>query len=149
MYETRNHSKFLLMYHVIFVCKYRKKILEPISEELKQIVFDISKESDFEMLEMETDKDQIHFLIKSEPKVSVLAIVRRLKQESTNKLWKTQKGYLKKYYWSENTLWSDGYFASTIGNVSKEAAELHMESGLKLTLTSPEAKDSGVLRFFL
>ena len=75
-YETRNHSKFLLMYHIIFVCKYRKTILEPISEELKQIISDISKESNFEILEMETDKDYIHFLIKSEPKVSVLSIVR-------------------------------------------------------------------------
>ena len=64
-YETRNHSKFLLMYHVIFVCKYRKQILNPISEELKQIIYDISKESDFKLLEMETDKDHIHFLIKS------------------------------------------------------------------------------------
>jgi putative transposase len=78
----RNHSKFLLMYHIIFVCKYRKKILfEPINEELKQIIFNISKESDFEILEMETDKDHIHFLIKSETKVSVLAIIRRLKQD--------------------------------------------------------------------
>lgn len=42
------------MYHVVFVCKYRKVILEPISEELKQIMIDISKESNFEILEMET-----------------------------------------------------------------------------------------------
>ncbi len=97
-YETWNHSKFLLIYHIIFVCKYRKVILEPISEELKQIISDISKESDFELLEMETDKDHIHFLIKSEPKVSVLSIVRKLKQESANRLWKTQKEYLKNYY---------------------------------------------------
>ena len=128
-YETQNHSKFLLMYHVIFVCKYRKKLLfEPIKEEIKQIIYDISKESDFEILEMETDKDHIHFLIKSEPKVSVLAIVRRLKQESTIRIWKTQKEYLRKYYWNENTLWSDGYFASTIGNVSKEAAEYYIRN---------------------
>jgi putative transposase len=128
-YETQNHSKFLLMYHVIFVCKYRKKLLfEPIKEEIKQIIYDISKESDFEILEMETDKDHIHFLIKSEPKVSVLAIVRRLKQESTIRIWKTQKEYLSKYYWNENTLWSDGYFASTIGNVSKEAAEYYIRN---------------------
>ena len=127
-YETRNHSKFLLMYHVIFVCKYRKQILNPISEELKQIIYDISKESDFKLLEMETDKDHIHFLIKSEPKVSVLVIVRRFKQESTIRLWKTQKEYLRKYFWNENTLWSDGYFASTIGNVSKEAAEYYIRN---------------------
>jgi putative transposase len=116
------------MYHVIFVCKYRKVILEPISEELKRIMIDISKESNFEIMEMETDKDHIHFLIKSEPKVSVLSIVRKLKQESTNRLWKTQNEYLEKYYWGENTLWSDGYFASTIGNVSKEAAEYYLRN---------------------
>jgi putative transposase len=60
-YETLNHSKFLLMYHVTFVCKYRKQILEYISEELKQVIFDISKESDFEIFEIETDNEQIHF----------------------------------------------------------------------------------------
>jgi putative transposase len=74
------------MYYIIFVCKYRKTILESISEELKQIIYDISKESDFEILEMETDKDHIHFLIKSGPKVSVLSIIRKLKQESTSKI---------------------------------------------------------------
>ena len=61
IYETKNNSKILLMYHVIFVCKYRKKIQEPISEELKQIMFEISEESDFEIMEMGTDKDHIHF----------------------------------------------------------------------------------------
>jgi putative transposase len=127
-YETLNHSKFLLMYHVIFVCNYRKTILEPISEELKQVISEIAKESDFEILEMETDKDHIQFLIKSEPKISVLAIVRRLKQESTIRLWKTQPEYLRKYYWNDNTLWSDRYFASTIGNVSKEAAEYYIRN---------------------
>lgn len=127
-YETKNHSKFLLMYHVIFVCKYRKKILEPIDDRLKQVLFDISKESDFQILEMETDKDHIHLLIKSEPKISVLSIIRRLKQESTNRLWKTEKEYLKKHYWGENTLWSDGYFVSSIGNVSKEAVEYYIRN---------------------
>ena len=125
---TKNHREFLLMYQIIFVCKYRKNVLKPISEELKQIISDISKESNFEILEMETDKDQIHFLIKSEPKVSVLSIVRKLKQESTNRLWKVQKEYLKKYYWGENTLWSEGYFASTIGKVSKEPAEYYIRN---------------------
>jgi putative transposase len=105
-----------------------KTILEPISEELKHIITDIAKESDFEILEIETDKDHTHFLIKSEPKVSVLSIVRKLKQESTNRIWKTQKDYLEKYYSGENTLWGDVDFASTIGNVSKEAVEYYIRN---------------------
>lgn len=71
---------------------------------------------------METDKNHEHLLIKSEPKYSTLAIVRRLKQETTIRLWKTQKEYLSKHYWAEHTLWSDGYFVCSIGNISKETA---------------------------
>lgn len=36
---------------------------------------------------MEADQDHIHCLVKSEPGVSPLAIVRRLKQESTIEIW--------------------------------------------------------------
>jgi len=69
------------MYHIIFVCNCRKFILKPISEEIKQIMIDISRGSNFEVLEMETDKDYIHFLIKSEPKVSAFSIIMKLKQD--------------------------------------------------------------------
>ncbi len=131
------------MYHVIFVCKYRKQILNPISEELKQIIYNISKESDFKILEMETDKDHIHFLIKSEPKVSVLAIVRRLKQESTITLWKTQKEYLRKYYWNENTLLNDGYFLLQLEMLVKRQQNIIYGIRVKLTLISPELKTQG------
>lgn len=63
---------------------------------------------------METDKDHMHFLIDYDPKVSVLQIVRRLKQETTFELWKVSESYLKRQFWKERTFWSDGYFACSI-----------------------------------
>ena len=64
---------------------------------------------------METDKDHIHLLIDYDPKVSLLQIVRRLKQETTFELWKVHESYLKKHFWKERAFWSDGYFACSIG----------------------------------
>ncbi|WP_394698049.1 IS200/IS605 family transposase [uncultured Methanolobus sp.] len=119
-YERKNHSEFLLLYHVIFVCKYRLNALIDIEKELKDSLLKIATKSNFEIVEMETDKDHIHLLIKSEPKYSILSIIRRLKQESTYRLWEQKESHLRHYYWGERTLWSDGYFCSTIGNVSKE-----------------------------
>lgn len=119
-YERKNHSKFLLLYHVIFVCKYRRNALIGIKKELKDTLLIIATKSNFEIVEMETDKDHIHLLVKSEPKYSILSIVRRLKQESTHRLWEQKELHLKQYYWGEHTLWSDGYFCSTIGSISKE-----------------------------
>ncbi len=49
-YRSKNHSKFLLMYHIIFVCKYRKKLLIPHSEEIKNIFQNIANNHDFNIL---------------------------------------------------------------------------------------------------
>ena len=51
-----------------------------------------------------------------------------LKQESTIQLWKIHNSYLSKYYWNEKTIWSDGYFVSSIGNVSEETLRHYIET---------------------
>lgn len=116
MYKSKNHSKYSLKVHLVFVIKYRKKLInKDIDFFLKTKIQQIADRSDFDIELMETDKDHIHLLIDYEPKVSVLQIVRRLKQETTYELWKVHESYLKKHFWKENTFWSDGYFACSIG----------------------------------
>lgn len=127
-YTGRNHSKFLLAYHIVFVCKYRQKLLVEYGEEIKQILFDISKKYDFTINAMETDKDHVHLLVKSVPKVSPLSIVRILKQQSTVEIWKRHKRQLRTCFWSENTFWSDGYFVATVGEASIETVKHYIEN---------------------
>lgn len=43
-YTSENHSKHLLIVHLIFSCKYRKRLLVKYGEEIKDIFYDISKE---------------------------------------------------------------------------------------------------------
>ena len=127
-YKSKNHSKFILTYHIIFVCKYRKKLLIKYGEDVKQIMYDISKRYDFDIKEMEVDKDHIHMMISSVPKISPLQIVRVLKQQSTIEIWKMYRNELKKQYWIENTFWTDGYFCSTIGEVSSETLKHYIQN---------------------
>ena len=127
-YQSKNHSKFILTYHIILTCKYRKKLLINYGEDIKQIMFDISKKYDFEIKEMEVDKDHIHMMISSVPKISPLQIVRVLKQQSTIEIWKMYRNELKKQYWIENTLWTDGYFVSTIGEVSSKTLKHYIQN---------------------
>jgi putative transposase len=127
-YLTKNHTKFLILYHLIFVCKYRKKLLIPYGDETKKIFEDIATRSDFSFEAIEVDQDHIHCLVKSEPGMSPLAVVRRLKQESTIQLWQRHEKELKKHFWKERTFWSDGYFCCTIGNASQETIKKYIES---------------------
>ena len=128
MYESKNNSKFLLRYHIIFVCKYRKQLLIKLGDEMKNIMYGIADRYNFNILKMEVDKDHIHFMIETEPKISPLMIVRVLKQQSTINIWKTNKKYLRKHYWYKNIFWTDGYFVSTIGEVSSETLRKYIEN---------------------
>ena len=57
-YRSKNHSKYLIMYHIIFVCKYRKKLLITLGDEIKNIIFNIQKKylDEFEIIEIGVDK---------------------------------------------------------------------------------------------
>jgi len=124
-YITKNHSKFLLMYHFIFVVKYRKMIINRFP--VKDILQKISDDSDFSILKMEIDKDHIHLLIQTEPKISPLRIVKTLKGKSTIVLWKSFEKELQKKFWKEHTFWSDGYFVCSIGNVSEKTIRKYID----------------------
>ena len=52
----------------------------------KNIIRDIEVNSDFDIIEMETDKDHIHLMIQYIPRVSVSAIVNRIKSISTKRI---------------------------------------------------------------
>lgn len=82
------------MCYLIFVCKYRKKLLIRYDKEIKQIFYDVAEENDFNIVEMEVDKDHIHLLIEYYPNQSILQIVRLLKQISTYRIWRQNNNYL-------------------------------------------------------
>jgi len=118
------------MAHLIFVTKYRKQLLIRYGNQIKHILNDIADEKGFKVIKMEVDKDHIHLLVSYNPTHSILVIVRFLKQMSTYKIWRQNNNhiYLAKQFWKEKTFWSDGYFASSIGSVSKETIEKYIQN---------------------
>ena len=128
--NNQNHSKYLLMVHLIFVCKYRKHLLIKLGKDIKTIFVNIAENHNINIVEMEIDKNHIHLLVQYNPTQSILEIVRLFKQISTYRIWRQNNNYyyLRKHFWKEKTFWSDGYFACSIGNVSKEIIEQYIKN---------------------
>lgn len=99
-------------------------------EQIKNLMNDIAEENDLEIIEMEVEKDHIHLLIAYNPTQSILNIVKVLKQISTFRIWRQNNNHLHllKQFWNEKTFWSDGYFACSIGNISKETIERYIQN---------------------
>ncbi|MDY2944836.1 MAG: IS200/IS605 family transposase [Lachnospiraceae bacterium] len=129
-YHHRGHSKTKLLVHLVFVTKYRKLILTgSFGIDVKQILFEAAKRHQWYIQAMETDKGHIHILLQYPPGDSIRHIVSILKQESTYYIWRTHHHkILAQHYWAESTLWSDGYFAASIGDASAETIRQYIAS---------------------
>ena len=87
-YNRKIRRKYSLNAHIVLVTKYRKLLLKDIiSEDIKSPILDISHKYNYEIIAMETDIDHIHFLISYDTTDSICEIVKRIKQETTYRLW--------------------------------------------------------------
>jgi putative transposase len=110
------HSVYRTEYHVVWIPKYRRKILNSgVKEYLNKLWPKILKGiPGVEILEQNIQVDHIHTIMIIPPKYSVSDVIGKIKGQSASKLRKKFK-WLEKVYWKENIVWSPGYFVSTIG----------------------------------
>lgn len=129
-YRSKGHSKFLLRYHLILVCKYRLKLMSAsnISSDIKKLSEQIAKKHNVDIWYVESDKDHIHYMIEVEPNINLANFVKTLKSYTTYHIWKKYPNYLRKCFWKEHTFWSDGYFIASIGEVSSDMLKEYIEN---------------------
>jgi putative transposase len=110
-----NHSRYQIVYHIVWGTLYRRKyIKEYTKQELRKYLYGATKK--YPMLHIftfNTDEDHIHLQIEIPPSLSIAAVVRRLKSESSAHLRKRFK-YIRDMY-LDGSIWSVGYFVSTVG----------------------------------
>lgn len=108
----------------------RKKLLisKQLADDIKQFPYGICQKHRVIIKYMETDKDHIHYMIGTEPTMSVSKIVNLMKSHTTYHIWKRRQNYLQKHFWKGHTFWADGYFACSVGDVSEEMLRKHIEN---------------------
>jgi len=126
-YKSAAHAVYLCQYHLVWCPKSRFGILRgEVQEALKQIFYDIAKQYDYEIIEMEVMSDHVHLFVGSKPSVAPSDIVRTLKSISAIEIFKKFNA-LKNYYSRCGSLWSAGKFISTIGFVSAETIKKYIQ----------------------
>lgn len=125
-----SHTTSWLTVHLIFVTKYRYKVLKG---EIKKRCRDLMKQDcdalEIRILKGVVSSDHVHIHIEYPPRLSVSEICKQLKGRSSTKL---QKEYLqlKKRYWGKR-FWSRGYGAFSTGNITDEMVQQYIEGHRK------------------
>lgn len=128
-YDTNQHSVFLLQYHLIFVVKYRRAVIDDkICARLREIFEYIAKSPRYAItiIEFNHDKDHLHILFKSQPKSDLVAFINAYKSASS-RLIKKEFPSIRKYLWREY-FWSRSYFLASTGGVTLETLKKYVEN---------------------
>ena len=113
--KRTKHAVYDLKYHLVWVPKYRKKILTKEIEEVAREIFkEIAEQYEFEIDEMEVAIDHVHIFLVAPPRYSPARVVQILKSISAREIFK-KFPRLRKQLWA-GELWNDGYFARTVGD---------------------------------
>jgi putative transposase len=120
------HGAYHHQYHIVWIPKYRKKILKgELKEYIEEKIFEIQEyHPEIEIEEYNIQEDHIHLVIVIPPKYSVSQIVGRIKANTSRKIRKRFE-WIKKIYW-RNVFWSPGFFSSTVG-IDEEMIKRYVE----------------------
>ena len=115
----KRHNKTVLLYHLVFPLKYRRKVItDEIGESLKEICFEISERYELHFIEIGYESDRVHFLVQSVPSLCISEIVRILKSILAKQLFQRHPE-IKAKLWGGN-FWTSGYYANTVGQYGNE-----------------------------
>ena len=115
----KSHHVSVLLYYLVFPAKYRRAVINKnVDRVLKEVCLEIEKRYQLKFLEIGTDEDHVHFLVQSVPTYNVARVVGLIKSITAREIFR-QCPDVKEQLWG-GELWSDGYFASTVGRHGDE-----------------------------
>lgn len=130
IFNRQGHCKTYLRYHIIFVTKYRRKCLSNIKDDVFAAFRYVEGKSDITIHTMNLEDDHIHLIVSFPIKYSISQTISRLKELTTNYLWREKSMWLKQFYWNKKKrlLWTHGYYVGTICRVSEQIVWSYIEN---------------------
>jgi REP-associated tyrosine transposase len=113
----RAHTKHRHMYHIVWIPKYRKRILKGhLAERIEELLRECADINRWAIHELNIQLDHVHMLVQLRPSVSVSDAVQSFKGGSS-KVIREEFPELREFLWGKN-FWASGYFSETVGQVN-------------------------------
>ncbi|MGH7955825.1 MAG: IS200/IS605 family transposase [Opitutaceae bacterium] len=126
-YRTGSHSVYDIQYHLVWVTKYRYKVLVgEVALRLRDLIRQSCEARGLIIVRGNISKDDVHLLVSSPPSFAPAKVVQYLKGRSSRML-QDEFVVLKRRYWGQH-LWARGYFCGTVGAVTEEMIKAHVEN---------------------
>ncbi len=126
-YKHGSHTTHRLKYHLVWIPKYRKRLLiGPLARRLYDLLKECSEVNDWPIDELNIQKDHVHILIQLPPRISVSEAVKTMKG-GTSRIIAQEFPELEEFTWGKS-LWAVGFFAESVGQVTEGRIKLYIKN---------------------
>ena len=126
-YDKGFRSVYTLTAHIVFVTKYRKKVInKSIYERLRTIFSETCSKWETTLLEFNGEADHIHLLVRYHPQIELSKFIANLKTVSSRLIRKEFGDYLNRVY-RKPVFWTGSYFVASCGGVTVEQLKKYVE----------------------
>lgn len=120
--RTGAHTQYDLQIHVVWLTKYRKKILNgKVNQRLKELLMQGCSAKGITIIRGNIQSEHVHLLLAIPSTMSVAQVMQYLKGRSSKKL-QEEFSHLRRMYWGQH-MWATGYFCRSVGTVTKDIIE--------------------------
>ena len=113
-YQSLNHTTWECKYHVVFIPKYRRKLIySELRSHLGQVFRTLTGQKESRIEEGHVMPDHVHMLLSIPPKYAVAQVIGYIKGKSAIHIARTfaerKRNFVGQHFWAR------GYFVSTVG----------------------------------
>lgn len=124
-FKSNNNIVYSCKYLVVWTPKYRRSVLvNGVDLRLKELLQQIAKEIQVDIIEMEIMPDHVHLLVEVDPQFGIHKAIKRFKG-ATSRYLRLEFPHLKSKLPS---LWTNSYFVSTVGGAPLEIVKLYIQN---------------------
>jgi len=125
-YRKTSHTVYDIKYHIVWITKYRKKILTGVlAKRVRELIREICKANEVEIIKGHVSKDHVHLFVSVPPHISVSKLMQYIKGKSSRKIMSEFKT-ISKQYWGRH-FWARGYFVVSSGTITDEMIMEYIE----------------------
>ena len=123
-YRHNSHSKYDLKVHLIWIPKYRKRVLVgKVAERVRDLLRQIAMEHEVHIISGKVAADHVHMFVSYRVQLAISKLVQQLKGTSSRVLLQ-EFVHLRKLYWGRH-FWARGYMAISSGNITEDDSALY------------------------
>lgn len=119
-------------FHLIWVTKYRREVFttSELVQEMKDLLLEAAEKDEIIIETMEVMPDHVHLLLSFKPKLAPTSVVKYLKGYTARHFFEKHPDVKADKFWGGH-LWSNSYYMSTLGNMSKDVVEQYIQNQYK------------------